>query len=64
MFAPYVQPDLPNGYKINGKVTELTPEEQENRRKLIEAAIRENNGLEEQSGTEIDSGIEMLTFQV
>nr|QBK90447.1 MAG: hypothetical protein LCPAC103_01280 [Pithovirus LCPAC103] len=66
MFAPYVPPPLPNGYNVNGQVKELTPEQQENRRKMIEAAIRQNKGLEEQSTVDIpvtDSTIDLLTIQ-
>ena len=49
IFAPYVQPKLPNSYPLNGTVVELTAAKQETRRKLIEAALSQNKGLEAQS---------------
>ena len=49
IFAPYVQPDIVNGYRINGEPKELTKDEQENRRKLIEAALKQSASLKEQS---------------
>lgn len=65
VFAPYEPPDLPNGYKINGQVKELTPDEQENRRKLIEAAIRRNKGISDLNETESTvSVIDLLSTSV
>lgn len=65
VFAPYDPPDLPNGYKINGQVKELTPDEQENRRKLIEAAIRRNKGISDVNETKsIVSVIDLLSTNV
>lgn len=58
MFSPYEPPDLPNGYKINGQVKELTPDEQEERRKLIESAIRTNNGIS--NTNETDSTVSVI----
>jgi len=65
VFAPYEPPELPNGYKINGQVKELTPDEQENRRKLIEAAIRRNKGISDLNETESTvSVIDLLSTSV
>lgn len=65
VFAPYEPPELPNGYKINGQVKELSPKDQEERRKLIEAAIRRNNGISNLNETESSvSTIDLLLTNV
>lgn len=58
MFAPYEPPELPNGYRINSPIKELTPAEQETRRKLIESAIGTNKGIANQSET--DSSVSVI----